>query len=176
MPLKLSDRKKKTQKNIQWEKFRQHLPDDSNLNGRNATGTYAGTCWKIEERITHFFRHIKISIQGKSRRYIERPSKTENFAWDKDVRKSTATLGRKWLCTTREINKTEILIQWPLWFLCKDHKIEMDNLDYCHFDRGISNVIFDGNPAFFQRWPSEPMWILVQAKKQKWYRNNGLQP
>ena len=127
MPLKLSDRKKKTQINNQWEKFRQHIPDDSNLNGRNSTGTYAGTCLIIGERITHFFgtssfryrklRKILILIE------ILQAIK---FRWVLDGWKSTGNSVRMWVSGTKG-NKTKYSAFEAHVQKCKDHSIERDS-------------------------------------------------
>ena len=108
MPLKLSDRKKKTQKNIHWEKFRQNIPDDSNLIGRNASGTYAGTCSKIEERITHFFgtssfRYRKLRKTLVLIEFL----KAIKFRWVLDGWKSTGNSVRMWVSKTKGNNKTK---------------------------------------------------------------------
>ena len=127
MPLKLPDRKKKTQKNIQWEKFRQHKPDDSNLNGRNSTGTYAGTCLIIGERITLFFgtsgfryrklRKIMILIE------ILQAIK---FRWVLDGSKSTGSSVRMWVSGTKG-NKTKYSAFEAHVQKCKEQSIERDS-------------------------------------------------
>ena len=127
MPLKLSDRKKKTQKNIQWEKFRQNIPDDSNLIGRNATGTYAGTCLKIEERITHFFR----TSSFRYRKLREILILTEilqaiKFRWVLDGWKTTWNSVRMWVSRTKGNNKKMFCI-WSICSGCKVQSIERDS-------------------------------------------------
>ena len=127
MPLKLSDRKKKTQKNIQWEKFRQHIPDDSNLNGRNSTGTYAGTCLKIAERITHFFGTS--SFRYKKLRellILVEILQAVKFRWVLVGWKSTGNSVGMWVSGTKG-NKTKYSAFEAHVQKCKEQSIERDS-------------------------------------------------
>ena len=127
MPLKLSDRKKKTQNIIQWEKFRQHIPDDSNLNGRNSTGTYAGTCLKIGEKITHFFGTSSFRYRKLRKTLILiEILQAIKFRWVLDGSKSTGSSVRMWVSGTKG-NKTKYSAFEAYVQKCKEQSIERDS-------------------------------------------------